>query len=90
MITSNLSKKTIDGERCINLSKDMQSGEYYGVNFIKKHKLTINQFRTIEECLTELWKYAETITFDNKVSDIFKKYGFNCMPDENNINFIIK
>lgn len=90
MITSNFIKNTIDGGRCTKLSKEIQSGEYYGVNFIKKHKLTINQFRMVEDCLTELWKNAETKTFDEKVSDIFKKYGFTCIPDEHNINFIIK
>lgn len=72
MIKSNFFKQTVDADLCIKLKKDMDDAP----KFIKKHKLTLNEFRYMEYYLAEIWKFGQTKTFMSKVKDVFEKYGF--------------
>lgn len=85
MITSNSFNKTIDGDRCIKLAKDLKQD-----NAINKLKLTPYAFYTLIFCLQELYKNGEVRTFISEVADVFKKYDFIVTADKNNVNFIIK
>jgi hypothetical protein len=89
MITSIAYPKTVDGEHCQAISEAINEGEYYGVKFIKKHKITINEFQTIQSLVVDLWKNAEAKTFQSKVAEIFKQYGFTVKLDEHGVNYHI-
>jgi hypothetical protein len=89
MITSASYKKTVDGDHCIAMSKSINSGDYFGVDFIKKHKLTIHEFQVIQSLVVDLWKNAEAKTIHQKVADIFKSYGFTVTMSEDGINYNI-
>jgi hypothetical protein len=86
MITSATYKKTIDGEHCQKLAADMKNDT---PAFMRKNKLHLEGYRTLETCLYELWHKAETKTFQSDVAEVFRKYGFNVALDEHGINYHI-
>ncbi len=88
MITSVKFTKTVDGNKCMKLAKILNGNDVS--KFMKLNKLSINDFRVMQECLTELWKNAITYTFNESVANVFKKYGFLVELDENNINYVIQ
>jgi hypothetical protein len=87
MIKSASYKKTVDGEKCQKIAKDITENEQ---KFIRDNKLSLNDFFSIELCLRELWQNAKTKTFITSIANTFKKYGFTVTMDQNRINYIIQ
>lgn len=88
MIKSAKFIKTVDGEKCMKLAKILNSDDVQ--KFIIINKLSLNDFRMVQDCLSELWKNAVSYTFVESVAKVFKKYGFIIELDENNINYVIQ
>ncbi|NMB69832.1 hypothetical protein GYA27_01340 [candidate division WWE3 bacterium] len=78
-----------DKNKCEKIIHDMKDGDYYGVKFIKKHKLTPNEFRVIEDMVAELLSKGFSGCFQYRIAKIFKKYGFAVSPDEHNVMFYV-
>lgn len=76
-------------DRCVRMIDDIKSGDYYGTKFIKKHKLTVSEFRVVEDMVTDLLRKGESGCFQEKVAKVFEKYGFTVSPDEHNVMFYV-
>lgn len=76
-------------KRFAKLISDIQDGEYCGVKFIKKNRLTLSDFRVLECMVQEFLNKGKTGCFQDSVAAIFKKYKFTITPDEHNVIFYI-
>ena len=89
MIKTNFISSTVDRDGCIKIVADMKASDYYGVSFIKKHRLTIAEFEAIEDMVKEFWYKGNTGCFQDKIANVFRRYGFTVCPDKHNVMFHI-
>ncbi len=85
---------TINGVACKRMIKAIKPSiperNGYAVNeFIRKYRLTLCDFRTVEDLLYELWENGEAQTYSAKVANVFARYGFSVEKDYSGVVYVI-
>ena len=80
---------TLNNSKCLKLVKILNSDDQTITKFMRKHKLTLYDYRVLEACLVDILTFAKAFTFNSLVVNVFKKYGFNTELDTHKVNYII-
>lgn len=77
-------------ERCLPLLRDMQSGLYYGRDFMKQYNLNIHDFFETENVACDIWANRDAYFSKDSLVELFKEYGFAPTRDEYDQMYVIR
>lgn len=58
--------------------------------FLRKHKMTVNDYRVFECCIQRYQTDGSAKTYNSKVAEVFRKFGFTAEKSDDGVNYDIK